>query len=290
MTPWPDLRKPSRLSDRTAGAWFAGIADALLNRTRWVIAGHAHRMTECEFYFRGPPHDDPFTHGDPIQVHAGRWYFHKTAGNYRGGSFKGVDVTFGDGVGKGGILIRGAESADGRLIDGPSLIVDHLLASCGHRTVERFDRELGARFVWDPTAPMYLARDPDAAKAIVSSARVGLSLRRAGPGSTKTDYLTRQYRFLTEPRRIAKGKPHMVMALHRAGRPAAEIREVTGVPARSIATYIVEYEAGVVAGRFEDYFGKEIGPKDMCRLHGIADREFGQSRTALPARPSPYPP
>src|SRR5215211_3101799 len=132
MTAWPDLRKPPRLSDRTAGAWFAGIAATLLNRTRWVIAGQAHRITECEFYFRGPQHDDPFTHGDPIQVHAGRWYFHKTAGIYRGGSFKGVDVTFGDGVSRGGILIRGAQTADGRLIDGPSLLVDHLLASCGH--------------------------------------------------------------------------------------------------------------------------------------------------------------
>src|SRR3954469_12701829 len=129
MPPWPDLRKPARLTDRTADAWFAGIAAALLNRTHSVLVGWQHRGTECEFYFRGPQHDDPFTHGNPVQVHAGRWYFHKTAGVYRGGSFKGVDVTFGDGTAKGGILIRGAETADGRLIDGPSLLVDYLLAS-----------------------------------------------------------------------------------------------------------------------------------------------------------------
>jgi hypothetical protein len=290
MTPWPDLRKPPRFSDRTAGAWFAAIADALLNRTRWVIAGRAHRITECEFYFRGPQHDDPFTHGDPIQVHAGRWYFHKTAGIYRGGSFKGLDVTFGDGVAKGGILIRGAQTAEGRLIVGPSLLVDYLLASCGHRTVEGFDRELAERFVWDREAPMYLTHASDARMAVFRSARVGLSLRRAGPGSAKPTYLTREYRFLTEPRAIAKGKPHLVIALHRAGQPAAEIREVTGVPARSIDTYVVEYEAGVAGGRFEDYFGHEIGPKDVCRLHGIADREFGRPRPHGPRQPSIYPP
>jgi hypothetical protein len=290
MTPWPDLRRPPRLTDRGAGAWFAGIADALLNRTRWVIGGWPHRITEVEFYFRGPVHDDPFTHGDPVQVHAGRWYFHKTAGVYRGGSFKGVDVTFGDGVAKGGILIRGAETADGRLIDGPSLLVDHLLDLCGQRTVPEFDRELGERVVWDETSPMYLTRAPDAGKPAFASARVGLSLRKAWPGSTKPAYLTREYRFLTEPRAIAKGKPHMVMALHRAGRPAAEIREVTRVPARSIAAYVAEYEAGIADDRFEDYFGKEIGPKDVCRLHGIADREFGRPRRAGPPQPSLYPP
>jgi hypothetical protein len=113
-------------------------------------------------------------------------------------------------------------------------------------------------------------------------------LRRAGPGSTKPDYLTREYRFLTDPRRIAKGKPHLAMALHRAGRDADEIRDATGVPGRSIATYIVEYEAGVASGGFEDYFGKEIGPKDVCRLHGIADREFGRAQPARPRQPSLY--
>ena len=85
-------------------------------------------------------------------------------------------------------------------------------------------------------------------------------------------YLIRPYRFLTEPAAIAKGKVQMVMGLHRALRTPDEIRRATRCPARSIDTYIAEYEAGLRAGRFEDYFGKELGPKDLCRLHGIADR------------------
>src|SRR6187200_1023890 len=155
MTPWPDLHKPARLTDRTAGAWFAGIAAALLNRTRWVIAGRPHRLTECEFYYRGPAHDDPFTHGDPVQVHAGRWYFHKTAGVYRGGSFKGVDITFGDGTARGGILIRGLELPDGAMIDGPSLLVDHVLTRCGAASVAALDRTVAGRLAWDPGSPMH---------------------------------------------------------------------------------------------------------------------------------------
>ena len=274
--PWLEaFRKPARLSDATAGDWFARVADLLLNRTRWVIGGRPHRITECEFYYRGPAHDDPFTHGDPVQVHAGRWYFHKTAGIYRGGSFKGVDVTFGDGTARGGILIRGLERPDGTMVDGPSLLVDYVLAQCGFATVADLDRRNGDRLAWDRTSPMHFEEIDYPDKGVLACARVGLSLRRAWPGTTMPAYLTRPYRFLTEPAAIAKGKPHMVMGLHRLGRNPEEIREVTKSPARSIATYVSEYVNGLRAGRFEDYFGKEIGPRDLCRLHGIADRASG---------------
>jgi hypothetical protein len=272
VTEWPDLHKPARLTDRTAADWFARIAADLLNRTRWIIGGRPHRITEVEFYFRGHEHDDPFTHGDPIQVHQGRWYFHKTAGAYRGGTFKGVDVTCGDGTARGGILIRGVAEEDGSLIDGPSLLVDRVLRSCDLTSVRALDQAIADRVVWDPSGPMYLEPAADTDLPILATARVGLSLRRAGKDSTKPAYLTRPYRFLTDPRAIAKGKPHMVMALYRQRRSPDEIRSITGVPARSIAAYVAAYEAGLSDGQWDDYFGKEIGPLDVCRFHGIADR------------------
>src|SRR5205823_1464943 len=165
--------------------------------------GHPHRITECEFYYRGPAHDDPFTHGDPVQVHAGRWYFHKTAGTYRGGSFKGIDVTFGDGTAKGGILLRGAETANGTLIDGPSLLVDHVLRLCGAASVAELDATIAGRLAWDGSNPLHFAENPAGGRGVLGCARVGLSLRRAWPGSRMPAYLTRHYRFLTEPRRIS---------------------------------------------------------------------------------------
>jgi hypothetical protein len=271
--PWLDqFRKPRGLRDESAAAWFARIADFILNRTSWVVAGHPHRITECEFYYRGSVHDDPFTHGDPVQVHPGRWYFHRTGGVYRGGSFKGIDVTFGDGTARGGILIRGAEAADGTLIDGPSLLVDRLLRLCAAATVAGLDELIAGRLAWEQLNPLHFAESPAGGRGVLGCARVGLSLRRARPGSRMPEYLTRPYRFLTEPGRIAKGKPQMVMGLHRLGRKPEEIRQVTNTPARSIATYVSEYENGRRAGRFEDYFGEELGPRDLCRLHGIADR------------------
>lgn len=274
MNPWADLlRKPARLTDRTASAWFAGIADQLLNRTRLLVAGLSHRLIEVEFYYRGAGHEDPFTHGDPIQSNRGRWYFHKTAGVYRGGSYKGIDVTFGEGRGRGGILFRGLETSEGAIVDGPSLLVDHLLRLCGKATVAEFDEAIGGRLAWEPSSPLHFEEGPDLHKAILWCARVGLSLRKARPGSTRPKFLTRPYRFLTEPKRTAKGKVHMVLGLHRCGQPADEIRRATGCPSRSIGVYIADYEAGLRKGGFEDYFGKELSAKDLCRLHGIADRK-----------------
>src|SRR5262245_6620331 len=212
MNPWADLlQKPARLTDRTAADWFAGIADHLLNRTRLVVADTPHRPIEIEFYYRGPGHEDPFTHGDPIQSNRGLWYFHKTAGVYRGGSFKGIDVTFGAGPGRGGILFRGLESPDGTIIAGPSLVVDHVLRLCGKVTVAELDESIGERFAWDPSSPLQFEESPNLAKAILACARVGLSLRKARPGSTMPKFLTRPYRFLTEPTRTAKGKVQMVL-------------------------------------------------------------------------------
>ncbi len=286
--PWlASFRKPTGLSDDTAGAWFSRLADLLLNRTRWVIGGRPHRITECEFYYQGASHHDPFAHGDPVQVHPGRWYFHKTAGVYRGGSFKGVDVTFGDGTARGGILIRGVELPDGTLIDGPSLLVDYVLRSCAAESVLELDRKIADRLAWNRSSPMHFEKIDPLQTGILSCARVGLSLRRARPGTTMPAYLTRHYRFLTEPTAIAKGKPQMVMGLHRIGRGPEEIRRLTNVPVRSIATYLAEYEYGLRAGRFEDYFGKEIGPRDLCRLHGIADRVFARAERVSKGKDQP---
>ncbi|HJZ92600.1 MAG TPA: hypothetical protein VKE40_17115 [Gemmataceae bacterium] len=273
MTVWEDLlKRPVRLTDESVADWFARIADELLNRTHWMVGGRPHRMTEVEFYYVGAGHHDPFAHADPIQQYAGRWYFHKTAGMYRGGSFKGVDLTFGNEDARAGILIRGLEAPDGKRIDGPSLLVDRLLAECGKPTVAALDQEINSRLAWDVTNPLHVKSAPDLHKATLSCARVGLSLRKARPGSTAPAFLTRPYRFLTDPAMIAKGKVQMVLELHRRGVPVDEIRQLTGCPTRTVAGYVAEYEAGRREGSSEEYFGKELGPKDLCRLHGIADR------------------
>lgn len=274
------LHKPDDLRDEQFGDWFARIAEVLLNETRMVAGGVAYRLTEVEFYYHGPDHPDRFAHRDPVQVHTGRWYFHRTGGVYRGGSFKGVDLTFGTPHAHAGILFRGLEKPDGTLVDGPSLLVDHLLDATGAEAVPVLDKVIGARRAWEPGNPLRLEPVADLPhKELWRSARVGLTLKRASPLAPEPPrYLLRPYRFLNEPRRIAKGKLLLVLALYAGGAGVEQITRDTGCPKGTVQRYVSDFEAGRREAELLAYYGRELGPKDTCRLHGTWYRLRGEGK------------
>jgi hypothetical protein len=279
MSIWPSLlQRPEPFEgDETAGAWFSRIADRLLNGSRLLVGGAAYRFTEVEFYDHGPGHQDPFAHRDPVQLHCGRWYFHRTNGVYRSGSFKGVDLSFGDGTAHAGVLIRGLEGADGTLIDGPSLLVDHLLDATGAETVAKLDRAIGGRVAWEPGNPVLLQEAEGLEqRPVLRSARVGLSLKRARSADA-TRFVLRNYRYLSRPRQISKGNLHMVLALDVQGRSVAEIQQTTGVNRPAIERYLADYEAGRQSTDFAPYFGIDLGPRELCRLHGTWQAVYGSA-------------
>ena len=230
----PDFDWPALFAPPPANfpAWFDRIAAHLLNRARLVVGGKAHRLMEVEVYYHSADHPDPFAHRDPSQLHVGRWYFHRTGGTYRGGSFKGLDLAFGGGSAHAGVLIRGLESPDGTLIDGPSITVDHLLAAARHRTVALLDAACGTNPVWQPGALMGLTTAEDANRPIFKCARVGLSLkkRRYAPDDPAFRFLFRRYRYLSAPTRAAKGKPLMALALLADDKSPAAVATATGSP------------------------------------------------------------
>lgn len=273
MSNWLDVleRTPGDSTD----AWFMKIATALLTGSRLVAGGEPHRLTEVEFYYHGADHPDVFAHRDPVQVHRGRWYFHRTGGVYRGGSFKGLDVTFGDGVSHAGVLIRGLETHDGTLIDGPSLLVDHLLKKTGYQDVPTLDAAIGDRVAWADSGPLMLRPSPPEDRPVLRTARVGLTLKRSRSHSEGPRFVMRPYRFLTEPRRIAKGKVQTVLALHARGWDAAAIQQATGCPVKTVRRYVADFEEGMRLADFGPFFGAELGPKELCRLHGVWDAVWG---------------
>jgi hypothetical protein len=266
----PDnLRQPDVVS-----RWFDRIAARLLNGTRLVVNRQPHRVTEIEFYLHSFDHPDAFSHREPIQHHAGRWYFHRTHGVYRGGSFKGIDVSFGNKSSFGGILFRSIETPDGTLIDGPSLTVDHLMDLTGSQSVGQLDDVIGERLAWDETNPLHLEWfDPPVDRQVYRSARVGLSLKRArSPDATR--FILLPYRYLTEPRRIAKGKALLVLARHVLGDDVERIAALTGCPRKSIERYAADFEAGKLEADFSSYFGIDLGTRELCRLHGTWQRHI----------------
>jgi hypothetical protein len=272
------LLEPGRLGEDDAlSAWFDTIAGRLLRGCRLMVAGGAYRLTEVEMYYHGGRHFDPFSHREPIQKNTGLWYFHRTHGVYRSGSFKGVDLTFAGAEAFGGILIRGFETEDGTLVDGPSLCVDYFLARTEKTSVVVLDDATEGRAAWDPDNPLRLQWQSEMVdRPILKTARVGLSLKRARKSDLLTQFLLRPYRYLSEPRRISKGKLHMVLALHAQGVSPGEIRERTGCPKGAIERWIVDYREGARESDFTPYFGIDLGPKELARLHGLWDAKYGQ--------------
>jgi hypothetical protein len=276
-TDWPTLlKKPANLAaPGVATTWFDAIAEQLLNGVNLRAGGKGHRLVEIEFYLRAAEHPDPFIHGEQLQLHCGSWYFHRSNGVYRGGSFKGLDLTFGDLRLYGGVLFRGLETADGSFVDGPSLLVDHLLRATQTATVRELDALIAGRVAWDLSSPLCFENvEPPRTQPMFRSARVGLTLKTAHHKPEATRYILRPYRYLTEPRRTAKGKVQIVLALHGCGSSVEEICRATGCPRKSVQRYLDEYETGRRLGSFSSYHGMELAPRELCRLHGTWHAAF----------------
>lgn len=102
---------------------FNRIANELFNE--YCISTHkgSYFITEIEFYFRSPKHDDKYVHGHESQKKNGFWYFH----------WAGIDVTIGDGENYGGILIRGIKKRNQNEIweftSGPINVMQELLSA-----------------------------------------------------------------------------------------------------------------------------------------------------------------
>jgi 3-methyladenine DNA glycosylase Mpg len=270
MTRWPTLLHSSENVDESllAERWFAPVAKTLLGCALHV-GSQSFRLMEIEFYYYSEQHPDAFSHRNPIQHHTGRWYFHRSGSSYRGGSFKGLDVSFGSRDTFGGILIRSMEAEDGRVIAGPSLCVDQVLSATGAASVADLDRAIGEKLAWERDNPVLLGPPSTDAPVIFQSARVGLSLKKVSRTATSFRYLMRPYRYLVEPHRISKGKLHVVLALHARGVGIEKIYEMTRCPKKSIRAYIDAHEAGRGQADFSPYCGIDLSPLDLCRLHGL---------------------
>ncbi|HEY7330469.1 MAG TPA: hypothetical protein VH592_22705 [Gemmataceae bacterium] len=272
MSDWPSLLRKRSPPE----AWFTRIAERLLNGSRLVVRRRPYRLVEIEFYYWSKAHPDPFTHRDPIQFDIGHWYFHRTHGVYRGGSFKGLDLTFGHGDASGGILIRGLQTPDGTLIDGPSLCVDHLLDATGSATVAELDRAINKQLAWEDGNPLMLeTTDVLEKRSLFRSPRVGLMLKKVATRTESTRFVMLPYRYLTEPRHIKKGKLHLVLALHAQGINIEEIQRLTNCPRRVAQRYLADFEHGRKEADFTPYFGIDLGPAELGKLYGVWFAHWG---------------
>ena len=227
----------------------AALCRALLTRCVLHAGAARYRITELECYHRdAAAWPDPFTHGAALQLTAARWYFHRTGAAYRGGTYKGLDITCG--IARththGGLLIRGlrrlspsSSSSDDNeedTVDGPCLCVERILAATGHASIaalvaaclpggERdtsvLDSRGGAAALWleDCGAAADTLGDTP---ALFCTPRIGLTLKSSGSSSSseraqREEYLFARLRVVTAATRSRKGRAHALLALQLCG-------------------------------------------------------------------------
>lgn len=111
--------------------FFPSMSEILLNHCYLKINNQKYRLVEIEYYLYSKSHLDSYTHCDPDQLLMHCFYFHKfSTGTYKSGTFKGMDLTFGNHDKKAyfGILIRSIENIEtGKLTEGPCNVVNKIL-------------------------------------------------------------------------------------------------------------------------------------------------------------------
>jgi hypothetical protein len=108
------------------------IANSLLNSTVLIINGTPYAICEVEMYLKSETHLDLYSHATPDQLTYGKWAFHRyNTGSFRSGTFKGVDVSLGDGKNWYGILIRSMYHPSDGMIVGPCRVVHFILEAYG---------------------------------------------------------------------------------------------------------------------------------------------------------------
>lgn len=303
----------SLYSQDDISARFDSISGALLSEY-YVSVIHGSSQTdyeilELEFYLqKSGCHEDPFTHGSAEQERSGQWYFHRApkrsnssqanlattvAGGYRGGTRKGLDLTFGgpvctqtsssgepgitSAILRGGALLRTVRRLqDQKVISGPSLLVDEILrvssaSSISELVSVKWQGDIAALSL--PSQPrsiyMYLRKRPPSSLAtspVFRSPRIGLDLSnpetKANPTHPRIVFVGKLYRYFTYPELlIANGRIQTFVGLYLA---------------------LVEgkkYEPGSL--KFRNDLRKLTGMKDTTLAKYLSDYQLGFEKGKL---------
>lgn len=198
------------------------------------------------------------------------WYFHRQNSiSYKSGTYKGVDITFGDTSKRkvyGGILIRSIYDVKNKcVIEGPCKVVDHVLKKNNVLTIDELVRKAKDNNEnIDDIIPitnnklLHIEKDNDNTLDdldIYASPRVGLTSRKYT--ESRERYLMNNYRFINRIKDVKKYRCGMVLSMYEKGISNDEINKITGSYIRNIEKYIEIYEQSKKDGtKANEYNGK----------------------------------
>lgn len=239
---------------------FHELAGVLLNQTLLEVNKSKYRICEIEFYVHSDAHRDPYAHQHPEQLKFGTWYFHqlktKKGYSFKGGNYKGLDITLGDGKSFVGILIRSIESS-GERIDGPSLVVDEILNCLKIDSVAEAatSNEHRVSLIFEPSLE---------SQEFFMGPRVGL-YPTAQNEEISLQFLFMPFRYITQPAKTKKGKA--LLFLYQASLYGMDKAvERIGVREAEAKKYLNWFENGLKENIVDLQFGEKIA--EQCKFFG----------------------
>lgn len=210
-----------------------------------LIAGNLCRIAEVEFY-RTP---DPFIHGDiDQQMSSNCFYFHKNGGTYKNGTFKGLDITMGDGQVYASMLIRSIMTPDG-FIEGPCNVVDYILKKNNKTKIEDLITAISP-----PSLPIstyfqnnFLMLIPanHTEMKVYNGPRVGLSLKKEKEiFGLRSHYVMKEFRFTCFPKMIKKDRNMLAVAARFKGIPDNVIIEDFALQPSLLGKWVTQFIKG----------------------------------------------
>lgn len=181
-------------------------AERFLNRRRLICGNNRYLIREIEFYIYSDDFKDEYTHKHPQQLTKNQWYFHRTSkDNYRAGTFKGLDITRGNGSRYFGILIRSIENIDTKeFIQGPCNVVHELMKKSNIEgdlrsiSVSKLVDMMKTLDIYDDRNPFYLIK-ADEKFVIYKAPRYGLS-------DKYPSFKNKKLRFSTSHKKLKENK------------------------------------------------------------------------------------
>lgn len=276
-------------NEKDAEQFFKDSSTWLLHDCVLIIGSKEHRIREIEMYFTSEQHQDPFTHCHPLQSTSMNWYFHRMNNSpnasYKGGSFKGLDITIGNKNKNfaGGILIRSLEEIQTKkIICGPSLCVDYILNTNSCDSVDSFVKtKLNDNL--DATCNMqsYLfLKDTtgvprkEARKKIIFTARIGLYFTKKDVSLEKQQqFIFKLYRAVSDHFQISKGKVLAIVALLEKGTSVSEIMQLTGCTHKMVSKYTCWFYDGQNMNP-NSFIGNKWTEAQLCTCYASVTKKF----------------
>ena len=288
--------------------YYLKIMNYLLNQCKLVVDGNEHELIELELYLHSKQHPDPFVHMNEQQMNFGTWYFHKGGkrldSNFRGGTFKGLDIIFGSKTDNiyAGILIRSLCDKNNKLIEGSCNCVNHILSlvnkdndipgfiknHCNDLSI--FNDSKNELYIKGLTSDMNISGLTSNNSIIFCCPRVGLSLKKGLPNQKQ--YIMKNYRMIqshtqlyfdmTMLKQIKKGKVYIILSLFTTYRDILlnendremmfdKIQKCVGSRKKTITQYYEWMKYGEHDGIYNP---KSTKTKDICIIYGSINRNI----------------